>query len=325
MPSAPTRSAGCWAWGTWRPSPEPPRSRISGYFSLYSNNGFVRTFLYLPLLCLLVECVVRSRRFLPIPLLGLATFGCIATGMPEIAFFVLLRRRLWGLSGDVGPACPSRGRGALALAGAFAFGVLLASPLLLLFSEYERISFNVHKGESGTGRGPTRGASSSAGWRRSSTGAPQRHRDRPVRRRAPGTGWAARLPVLAIVGSGGPDEGGQARRAVLRRRQCAPAGQGLRRGSARLGGRLPRLRAGGRADAKPAPGLLLAAFRDHGLDPASSWLVGDRWVDIAAADSADVRAILVERPGSWSPTAPDPPGRGRSPAPPSRTSPVRSS
>ena len=125
---------------------------ISGYFSLYSNNGFVRAYLYLPLLCLLVECVVRSRRFLPIPLLGLATFGCIAAGMPEITFFVLLTVGAYAIYRVIwGPRGRSKPQSVLTLAGAFAFGLLLAAPLILLFLEYERISFNVHKGEAGTG------------------------------------------------------------------------------------------------------------------------------------------------------------------------------
>ena len=33
---------------------------------------------------------------------------------------------------------------------------------------------------------------------------------------------------------------------------------------------------------KPAPGLLLAAARDHGIDLAGSVMVGDRWRDVEA-------------------------------------------
>lgn len=53
---------------------------------------------------------------------------------------------------------------------------------------------------------------------------------------------------------------------------------------------------------KPRPGMILHAARVLELDLARSWLVGDRWVDIAAARSAGVRAILVEQPWSWRPT-----------------------
>ena len=125
---------------------------LSGYFSLYSNNGFVRTFLYLPLICLLIEWVMRSKRFLPILVLGLAVFGCIAVGMPEIAFFVLLVTSTFGLYRLVsGPRARSRWSSLVALAGAFGFGVAFSAPLLALFVQYERLSFNVHKGESGVG------------------------------------------------------------------------------------------------------------------------------------------------------------------------------
>jgi D-glycero-D-manno-heptose 1,7-bisphosphate phosphatase len=53
---------------------------------------------------------------------------------------------------------------------------------------------------------------------------------------------------------------------------------------------------------KPAPGLLLRAASDWGLDLTRSWLIGDRWVDIGAADAAGVRSILLERPYSWDPS-----------------------
>jgi D-glycero-D-manno-heptose 1,7-bisphosphate phosphatase len=54
---------------------------------------------------------------------------------------------------------------------------------------------------------------------------------------------------------------------------------------------------------KPQPGLLLDAARDLGLDLSTSWMVGDRWVDVAAGAAAGVRTILVERPTSWLPTS----------------------
>lgn len=44
---------------------------------------------------------------------------------------------------------------------------------------------------------------------------------------------------------------------------------------------------------KPAPGMLLAAAREHGIDLAASVLVGDRSVDILAARRAGIRSILV--------------------------------
>jgi histidinol-phosphate phosphatase family protein len=44
---------------------------------------------------------------------------------------------------------------------------------------------------------------------------------------------------------------------------------------------------------KPAPGMLLAAAADHHLDLAGSWLIGDRYADIAAARAAGAHAVLL--------------------------------
>lgn len=44
---------------------------------------------------------------------------------------------------------------------------------------------------------------------------------------------------------------------------------------------------------KPAPGLLLGLARDLGLDPASSWMIGDAAVDVEAARRAGMRAGLL--------------------------------
>ncbi|MCA1825608.1 MAG: D-glycero-alpha-D-manno-heptose-1,7-bisphosphate 7-phosphatase [Myxococcales bacterium] len=45
---------------------------------------------------------------------------------------------------------------------------------------------------------------------------------------------------------------------------------------------------------KPAPGMLLAAKKAHGLDLTRSFLVGDKISDIEAAHRAGAHAILVE-------------------------------
>jgi D-glycero-D-manno-heptose 1,7-bisphosphate phosphatase len=50
---------------------------------------------------------------------------------------------------------------------------------------------------------------------------------------------------------------------------------------------------------KPLPGMLLSAARRWGLSLEGSWLVGDRWVDIAAGRAAGASTILLERPYSW--------------------------
>ena len=45
---------------------------------------------------------------------------------------------------------------------------------------------------------------------------------------------------------------------------------------------------------KPQPGLLFQAARDHGIDLARSFLIGDRWKDVAAAAAAGVRPIFID-------------------------------
>jgi D-glycero-D-manno-heptose 1,7-bisphosphate phosphatase len=54
---------------------------------------------------------------------------------------------------------------------------------------------------------------------------------------------------------------------------------------------------------KPLPGQILEAAEDHGIALASSWLIGDRWVDIQAARAAGVRSVLLERSYSWASTS----------------------
>jgi D-glycero-D-manno-heptose 1,7-bisphosphate phosphatase len=54
---------------------------------------------------------------------------------------------------------------------------------------------------------------------------------------------------------------------------------------------------------KPAPGMLLRAAAELDIDLASSWMIGDRWVDVAAAVAAGVEPVLLERAYSWEPTS----------------------
>jgi len=49
---------------------------------------------------------------------------------------------------------------------------------------------------------------------------------------------------------------------------------------------------------KPQPGLLLEAAERWHLDLRSSFMVGDRWSDIVAGQSAGCRTLLVETPQS---------------------------
>lgn len=46
---------------------------------------------------------------------------------------------------------------------------------------------------------------------------------------------------------------------------------------------------------KPAPGLLLNAAVDHGIDLRRSFIVGDRWRDIEAGHRAGCRTIFIDR------------------------------
>jgi D-glycero-D-manno-heptose 1,7-bisphosphate phosphatase len=56
---------------------------------------------------------------------------------------------------------------------------------------------------------------------------------------------------------------------------------------------------------KPAAGLLLDAARFHGIDLASSFMVGDRWRDIEAGRKAGCHTILVDY--GWLERQPDAP------------------
>jgi D-glycero-D-manno-heptose 1,7-bisphosphate phosphatase len=47
---------------------------------------------------------------------------------------------------------------------------------------------------------------------------------------------------------------------------------------------------------KPGAGMFLRAAREHGLDLAASWFVGDRARDVAPARALGGRAVLVRGP-----------------------------
>jgi D-glycero-D-manno-heptose 1,7-bisphosphate phosphatase len=49
---------------------------------------------------------------------------------------------------------------------------------------------------------------------------------------------------------------------------------------------------------KPKPGMLLKAAKDHGLDLSKSFMVGDRWGDVAAGAAAGCRTLLINLPYS---------------------------
>ena len=45
---------------------------------------------------------------------------------------------------------------------------------------------------------------------------------------------------------------------------------------------------------KPRPGLILQAAQKYGLDLSLSWMVGDRWKDIAAGQAAGSKTIFID-------------------------------
>ncbi|MCS6864131.1 MAG: HAD family hydrolase [Gemmataceae bacterium] len=49
---------------------------------------------------------------------------------------------------------------------------------------------------------------------------------------------------------------------------------------------------------KPQPGLLLAAAAQWDVNLSEAFLIGDRWSDIAAAQAAGCRGVLIETPFS---------------------------
>lgn len=121
---------------------------LSGYFFLNSNNHFSRSYVFLPLLFLLVELVLRSRRLLPVFGLAVAIAANIYIGMPEASFFVIGAASVYATVRLVQERPTMAMRFSIVrLGGAGLLGVILAAPLLLLFLQYESLSFNVHKPE----------------------------------------------------------------------------------------------------------------------------------------------------------------------------------
>ncbi len=45
---------------------------------------------------------------------------------------------------------------------------------------------------------------------------------------------------------------------------------------------------------KPKPGLILQAVRKYDIDLSRSWMVGDRWKDIAAGQAVGLKTIFVD-------------------------------
>jgi D-glycero-D-manno-heptose 1,7-bisphosphate phosphatase len=45
---------------------------------------------------------------------------------------------------------------------------------------------------------------------------------------------------------------------------------------------------------KPKPGMLLAAAREYGIDLAASYMIGDRWRDVAAGRAVGCKTFFVD-------------------------------
>lgn len=52
--------------------------------------------------------------------------------------------------------------------------------------------------------------------------------------------------------------------------------------------------AAGCACRKPSPGMIVRACREHGLDPARSWMVGDILDDVEAGRRAGCRTVMID-------------------------------
>jgi D-glycero-D-manno-heptose 1,7-bisphosphate phosphatase len=54
---------------------------------------------------------------------------------------------------------------------------------------------------------------------------------------------------------------------------------------------------------KPLPGLLISAAAELRIDLLESFMIGDRWVDIAAGKNAGATTILIKSAYSWLPSS----------------------
>ncbi len=45
---------------------------------------------------------------------------------------------------------------------------------------------------------------------------------------------------------------------------------------------------------KPKPGMLLNAIERHGIDVKKSWMIGDRWRDVAAGRAAGCQTVFID-------------------------------
>lgn len=126
-------------------------SGLTGWFLLYSNNNFSRAYVFLPVLFLLVELMVREFRPWHVLALGVATAGSITIGMPEASFVVLVMSGVYAVVRSVQTRAENSWRPLVRLSAGFALGLALAAPLLALFLEYLGQSFSLHEAGSSIG------------------------------------------------------------------------------------------------------------------------------------------------------------------------------
>lgn len=119
---------------------------LSGWFFTNSNNEWFWTYLYLPLVFGAIEWTFRTKRRLPILVLGLAIAGMVLVGMPELCYIVLVSAAFSSLVRLCMPVVLPRLRTAARLVGGAALGLALSSPVLLLFAQFLPLSQNSHTG-----------------------------------------------------------------------------------------------------------------------------------------------------------------------------------
>lgn len=132
---------------------------LSGFFFLYNNNSFMRTYLYTPLLCLATHIALNSKHKVQMFLISVVVYLVIAVGMPESFFLVFVTTTAFGLWSALNrdSTRPIRER-LIRLSVGYIAGILLSAPILLSFLEYERNSEHSHgsNGESATAVDPIR-------------------------------------------------------------------------------------------------------------------------------------------------------------------------
>jgi hypothetical protein len=132
---------------------------IGGYFAVFGNNPFTRGYIYLPILFLLVDRVLATRKPPWTIALGAALAAQVLVGMPEVSFFVVGVAALYALYRVfVDEAAEERLAAFAQLGIASVLGIALTAPLLLIFIRYEGLSYSTHLagGSSATGSDPLR-------------------------------------------------------------------------------------------------------------------------------------------------------------------------